>query len=251
MSDIMIKATNICKTFDSGERKIEVLKDINLDIKKEDFTIIMGSSGSGKSTLLYLLSSMDKVTNGEVQILGKKTSTMNENELSKIRKNDISFVFQGINLIPDLTAFENIAYPAYMVMSKQEANMSSEKILKQLGLLDQKNKYPNQMSGGQQQRIAIARAILTNPKILFADEPTGALNSGASIQVLDLLTDLNESGQSIVMVTHDLKASTRGSRFIYLRDGKIVNELSLKKYDPKDQEVREKLIFQFLKKNDW
>lgn len=251
MSNIMIKARNICKSFNDGKRKLEIIKNIDLDIIKEDFTVVMGSSGSGKSTLLYLLSSMDKTTSGEVDILGKKTSTMNEKQLSQIRKNDISFVFQSINLIPDLTAFENIAYPAYMVMSKQEANMSTEKILEGFGLLDQKDKYPNEMSGGQQQRIAIGRAIVTNPKVLFADEPTGSLNSGAGIQVLDLLTDLNKSGQSIVMVTHDIKASARGNRLIYLRDGKIINELNMGKYSSNDQEAREKQVFEFLKKNDW
>lgn len=251
MGNIMIKARNICKSFNDGKRRLEIIKNIDLDIVKEDFTVVMGSSGSGKSTLLYLLSSMDKVTSGEVDILGKKTSTMNERQLSQIRKSDISFVFQSINLIPDLTAFENIAYPAYMVMSKHEANMSTETILERFGLLDQKNKYPNEMSGGQQQRIAIGRAIVTNPKVLFADEPTGSLNSGAGIQVLDLLTDLNKSGQSIVMVTHDIKASARGNRLIYLRDGKIINELNMGKYSSKDQEAREKQVFEFLKKNDW
>ncbi len=178
MNNIILKAKDVSKTFYDVKQKVEVLKNVNLNIYSGDFTIIMGQSGSGKSTLLYSLSSMDTPTSGKVEILGTEISTLSEKQISNLRQKDISFIFQGINLIPDLTSFENIAYPAYMIMSKQEANKKSEEILNKLGLAEQRDKYPNEMSGGQQQRIAIARAIVTSPKILFGDEPTGALNSG-------------------------------------------------------------------------
>lgn len=251
MNNIILKAKDVSKTFYDVKQKVEVLKNVNLNIYSGDFTIIMGQSGSGKSTLLYSLSSMDTPTSGKVEILGTEISTLSEKQISNLRQKDISFIFQGINLIPDLTSFENIAYPAYMIMSKQEANKKSEEILNKLGLAEQRDKYPNEMSGGQQQRIAIARAIVTSPKILFGDEPTGALNSGAGKQVLEILTELNNKGQSIVMVTHDIKVAMRGNRLIYLRDGQIVNELKLEKYVPEQQKIREQKIIDFLKSNDW
>ncbi|MCI9140071.1 ABC transporter ATP-binding protein [Romboutsia ilealis] len=251
MNNIILKAKDVSKTFYDVKQKVEVLKNVNLNIYSGDFTIIMGQSGSGKSTLLYSLSSMDTPTSGKVEILGTEISTLSEKQISNLRQKDISFIFQGINLIPDLTSFENIAYPAYMIMSKQEANKKSEEILNKLGLAEQRDKYPNEMSGGQQQRIAIARAIVTSPKILFGDEPTGALNSGAGKQVLEILTELNNKGQSIVMVTHDIKVAMRGNRLIYLRDGQIVNELKLEKYVPEQQKIREQKVIDFLKSNDW
>ncbi len=251
MNNIILKAKDVSKTFYDVKQKVEVLKNVNLNIYSGDFTIIMGQSGSGKSTLLYSLSSMDTPTSGKVEILGTEISTLSEKQISNLRQKDISFIFQGINLIPDLTSFENIAYPAYMIMSKQEANKKSEEILNKLGLVEQRDKYPNEMSGGQQQRIAIARAIVTSPKILFGDEPTGALNSGAGKQVLEILTELNNKGQSIVMVTHDIKVAMRGNRLIYLRDGQIVNELKLEKYVPEQQKIREQKVIDFLKSNDW
>lgn len=251
MNNIILKAKDVSKTFYDVKQKVEVLKNVNLNIYSGDFTIIMGQSGSGKSTLLYSLSSMDTPTSGKVEILGTEISTLSEKQISNLRQKDISFIFQGINLIPDLTSFENIAYPAYMIMSKQEANKKSEEILNKLGLAEQRDKYPNEMSGGQQQRIAIARAIVTSPKILFGDEPTGALNSGAGKQVLEILTELNNKGQSIVMVTHDIKVAMRGNRLIYLRDGQIVNELKLEKYVSEQQKIREQKVIDFLKSNDW
>ncbi len=251
MNNIILKAKDVSKTFYDVKQKVEVLKNVNLNIYSGDFTIIMGQSGSGKSTLLYSLSSMDTPTSGKVEILGTEISTLSEKQISNLRQKDISFIFQGINLIPDFTSFENISYPAYMIMSKQEANKKSEEILNKLGLVEQRDKYPNEMSGGQQQRIAIARAIVTSPKILFGDEPTGALNSGAGKQVLEILTELNNKGQSIVMVTHDIKVAMRGNRLIYLRDGQIVNELKLEKYVPEQQKIREQKVIDFLKSNDW
>lgn len=234
-----------------GKGKVDVLNNIELEVYEGDFTVIMGSSGSGKSTLLYSISSMDKPTSGTVEFMGKDITNLSEKQLAQVRNKDVSFVFQSINLIPDLTAFENIAYPAYLVMSKSESNKRAEELLKELELWKQRDKYPNEMSGGQQQRIAVGRAIAAKPKVLFGDEPTGALNSSSGIQVLDLFTKFNSSGQSIVMVTHDIKACARGNRLIYLSDGKIKGDLDLGIYTKDKQRQREEQVFQFLKENNW
>lgn len=251
MKNVIIKTKNLCKSFVCGKNVQNVLKNINLEIYEGDFTIIMGSSGSGKSTLLYSISSMDKPTGGVAELLGKKISEMGERETAELRSRDISFVFQSINLIPDLTAFENITYPAYLSLTKEQANKRAQEYLKRFGLLDERNKYPSEMSGGQQQRIAIARALVSNPKIIFGDEPTGALNSASGTQVLDMLTELNEEGQSIVMVTHDIKACARGSRLLFISDGRIAGDLNLGRYNPLEQIAREETVFNFLKKHHW
>lgn len=251
MKNTILKAENLCKSFIIGKNAVNVLKNVNLEIYEGDFTVIMGSSGSGKSTLLYSLSSMDKPTSGNVTLLGKDLGSMKEKEIANVRSSELSFIFQGINLLNDLTAFENIAYPLYQIMPKAKADESVVKLLEEIGLLEQKDKYPSEMSGGQQQRIAIARAVASKPKLLFGDEPTGALNSNLGRQVLDLMTKLNENGQSIVMVTHDMKAGVRGNRLVYLADGRIVGELNLGRYKAEDQKQREKAVFKFLEENDW
>lgn len=211
----------------------------------------MGSSGSGKSTLLYSVSSMDQPTGGHAFLMRKDITLMNEKQISEIRKKDVSFIFQSINLIDDLSAYENICYPAYQVMSKKEANKRAVQLLKEFGLEKQSGQYPSELSGGQQQRIAVARAIITRPKILFADEPTGALNSSAGTEVLQLFTQLHRFGQSIVMVTHDIKACARGNRLIYLSDGEIAGDLELGEYSPEEQKNREEIVFRFLTQHNW
>ncbi len=252
MRTSVVKANNLCKSFVTGKTALNVIKNLNLDIYEGDFTVIMGSSGSGKSTLLYALSGMDKATSGTVTLLGNEITSMKEEELSSIRKKDISFVFQSINLLPDITIFENIAYCGYGVnKNKKEVNEKTLKLLEVFGLSDDKDKYPSEISGGMQQRVAIARAIITSPKILFGDEPTGALNSTAGEEVLDILSDLNKNGQTVVMVTHDLKAAAHASRLIYLKDGRIDGELDLDKFSKKDYKNREIIIFEFLKERGW
>ncbi|HEY5563370.1 MAG TPA: ABC transporter ATP-binding protein [Clostridiaceae bacterium] len=252
MKSSVIKASNLCKSFVTGKTALNVIKNLTLNIYEGDFTVIMGSSGSGKSTLLYTLSGMDSPTSGSVHLLGKNITSMKEEELSLIRKNDISFIFQSINLLPDITIFENIAYCGYGVnKNKKEVNEKSLKLLESLGLKEDKDKYPSEISGGMQQRVAIARAIINSPKILFGDEPTGALNSTTGEEVLNILSDLNSKGQTVVMVTHDLKAASRASRLIYLKDGRIDGELSLDNFSKEDFENREVLIFEFLKERGW
>lgn len=251
MKNVIIETEKLCKSFTMGKGKIDILKDIDLKIYEGDFTVIMGSSGSGKSTLLYALSSMDKPTGGKVKLMNKDITNLTEKQLAQLRSKEVSFVFQSINLVPDLSSFENIAYPAYMVMSKADANKRTEELLKKMNLWEQKDKYPNEMSGGQQQRIAIGRAIAAKPKILFGDEPTGALNSSSGVQVLDLFSECNQQGQSIIMVTHDIKACARGNRLIYLSDGRVKGDLDLGQYRPEEQVEREEKVFRFLKANNW
>lgn len=251
MKNVILKTENLCKSFIMGKNAVNVLKNINLEIYEGDFTVIMGSSGSGKSTLLYSLSSMDKPTGGKITLLGEEYGNRSEKEIAKIRSTKLSFIFQGINLLNDLTAFENIAYPLYQMEPKAKANEITEKLLNEMELTEQRNKYPSEMSGGQQQRVAIARAVACNPGIIFADEPTGALNSNLGRQVLDLMTQLNEKGQSIIMVTHDMKAGVRGNRILYLSDGHVVGELNLGKYKAENQRQREKEVFKFLEENNW
>ena len=251
MKNVVIKTRNLCKSYGSGNNVQNILKNIDLEINQGDFTIIMGSSGSGKSTLLNVISSMDRATSGEVELLGKNLTKMNDKDINQIRRKEISFIFQNINLLPDLTSFENIAYPAYLNVTKEIANFKAEKLLEKIGLESQKNKYPSEMSGGQRQRIAIARALATDPKIVFADEPTGALNSASGAQVLDIFSELNKNGQSIVMVTHDIKACVRGNRLIFISDGRVDGDLNLGLYNSSEQKNREDMVFNFLKTHKW
>ncbi|CEK30134.1 ABC transporter [[Clostridium] sordellii] len=248
----IIKARGLCKSFILGKTANNVLKNINLDIYEGDFTVIMGSSGSGKSTLLYSISTMDNPSAGSLELLGEDITNLNEKEATEIRNRYISFVFQSINLLYDLTIKENITYTGYLNnKDKKSVNKKAEELINRLELKEIENKYPSEISGGQQQRVAIARALINTPKVIFGDEPTGALNSSTGKKVLDILTELNNEGQSIVMVTHDLKAASRASRLIYLKDGRIDGDLNLGKFNEKDLEGREEKIFEFIKSRGW
>lgn len=252
MKTSVIKVNKLCKSFVTGKISSNVIKNLELEIYEGDFTVIMGSSGSGKSTLLYNISGMDMPTSGKVEILGKDINLIKEKDMSAIRKRDISFIFQSINLLPDITLFENIAYCGYGTnKNKKEVNEKTLKLLRSFGLEDDGDKYPSEVSGGMQQRVAIARAIITEPKILFGDEPTGALNSTNREEVLDILTNLNDKGQTLIIVTHDIKVAVRASRLIYLNDGRIDGELNLERFPQKDYKKRESLIFEFLDERGW
>lgn len=252
MREVVIKTEDLCKSFIIGKTGVNVLKNLNIEIYKDDFTVIMGSSGSGKSTLLYSLSTMDNPTSGKVSLFGKDISRISENEASKIRNTDVSFIFQGINLLPDLTIYENIVYAAmYNKRNKVEVQEKANKLLESLNLNEHKDKYPAELSGGMQQRVAIARAIINNPKVIFGDEPTGALNSAMSNMVLDLLSNLNNEGQSIVMVTHDIKSALRANRILYIKDGRIDGEVNLGKYNEEDNLERKEKLQKFLEQRSW
>lgn len=250
MKQTAIKAKDLCKEYVTGDNKQTVLYNVNLEINEGDFAVIMGRSGSGKSTLLYCLSYMDQASSGVVSLCGKEYKP-SQKALSKVYSNQVSFVFQSNNLLPDLTAFENVAYPGYLIAPKKEINERTEKLLKKLHLDHIADHHPSEMSGGEIQRVAIARALLKQPKVLFADEPTGALNSVYGTQALDIFTQINEEGQTIVMVTHDVKASLRANRILYLSDGKIEAELELGRYVGDDLEKREQKVYDFLRKQQW
>lgn len=261
MNHVIIKTNLVCKSYLTDGEVNNVIKNMSLEIYEEDYTVIMGSSGSGKSTLLYLLSGMDQVTSGEVYLGEKNITNSREKELAAIRKDKIGFVFQGINLIPDLTIRENIKSPSYKakrsktglnsaeIKNKQEDRIDA--LLEQMELTNHQKKFPGQLSGGQKQRAAICRALMNEPDILFADEPTGALNSQAGEEVLNIFSDIHWNKQAVVMVTHDLKAAVRGNRIIYLRDGRVDGELRLDEYDKRTGVEREALLYEFLKKRGW
>jgi len=251
MKNKIIETKQLCKTYILGKTGMNVLKNIDLEIYEGDFTVIMGSSGGGKSTLLYAISSMDKPTSGTVNVLGNDMASMTEKQLSKFRKTEVSFIFQSMNLLHDLTAFENIAYIGYGTDTKENINKKALTLLDQFGLTEEKDKYPSEMSGGQQQRVAICRALIGSAKVIFGDEPTGSLNSSSGKQVLDSLTTLNDNGQSIVMVTHDLKAATRATRLLYMADGRIYAELNLGKYSTEKESERKSVVLDFLKEQGW
>jgi putative ABC transport system ATP-binding protein len=252
MRNTIIKTELLCKSFISDGEVNNVIKNLDLEIYEGDFTVIMGSSGSGKSTLLYALSGMDDVTTGKVLLEGADITRLKEKEISKLRKEKLGFVFQGINLIPNLSVYENILSPTYKTKSdRKDIEEKINTLLEKMELTSHRKKFPNQMSGGQKQRAAICRALINSPKILFADEPTGALNSSQGQSVLDIFTTINREGQSVVMVTHDLKAALRGNRIIYLKDGRIDGDLKLQEYEEATASEREEILYKFLKEKGW
>lgn len=253
MKKTILSAKGLCKSFAHNGGQIHVLSNVDLELYENDFTVIMGASGSGKSTLLYALSGMDKATSGQVIYNEKDIVAMSEKELSGLRHTDFGFIFQQMHLVSNLTLFENVAVPGYLNKDKNAGAVkeAANKLLKQMGLSDVVNHLPSQVSGGQQQRCAIARAVINSPKLLFADEPTGALNRRNSIEVLELLTELNKAGQSILMVTHDMKAALRASRILYLEDGNIIGELSLPPFNPEEEKSREAQVNAWLTSMEW
>lgn len=246
----IITTNMLCKSYASDGEVNHVIKNMELSVYENDFTVIMGASGSGKSTLLYMLSGMLQASNGSVLFDGKDITRLHEKQMSKFRQETLGFVFQGINLIPDLTVMENIICAAYGTgKSAEEVNQYASELVERLDLKGHEKKYPDQLSGGQRQRVAICRALINHPIALFADEPTGALNSTQGKHVLDIFSELHEKGQSVVMVTHDLKAALRGNRIIYLKDGRIDGELTLPNYREDEAAEREKCVFAFLKEH--
>lgn len=252
MNKTLIKTELLCKSFISDGEVNNVIKNMDLEIYQGDFTVIMGSSGSGKSTLLYSISGMDQITTGKVLFEGQNIANLKERRLSKLRKEKLGFVFQGINLIPNLTVYENILSPTYKTgANRRNIDKKIDELLEMMELTSQRKKFPNQMSGGQKQRVAICRALINSPKVVFADEPTGALNSSQGESVLDIFSNIHKEGQSIIMVTHDLKAAIRGNRIIYLKDGRIDGDLRLDDYEASAGKAREDYVYQFLKEKGW
>ena len=248
----IIRTEVLCKSFLVDGEVNNIIKNMDLDIYEGDFTVIMGSSGSGKSTLLYSLSGMDQVTTGKVILDGEDITKMSERKMAGFRKEKIGFVFQGINLIPNMNVYENVLSPTYKTKrNKKEIDGEIDDMLTRFDMADHKKKFPTQLSGGQRQRVAICRALINHPKILFADEPTGALNSSQGKHVLDVFSKIHQDGQSVVMVTHDLKAACRGNRILFLRDGRIDGELNLGMYHKEEEKDREEQLYHFLQERNW
>lgn len=224
----ILEATKIYKSYGNKFNKQEVLKGIDIGIAKGEFVSIMGASGSGKTTLLNVLSSIDQVSQGEIKIEGKEITRMKEKQLAEFRKDHLGFIFQDYNLLDTLTVKENILLPLSMTKaSKKEAEEKFQTVAAELGIYDLKDKYPNEISGGQKQRTSAARAFIHEPSIIFADEPTGALDSKSASDLLNKLSDLNQKRKAtILMVTHDPVAASYCSRVIFIKDGKIYTQLN-------------------------
>ncbi|ETT54365.1 ABC transporter ATP-binding protein [Paenibacillus amylolyticus] len=241
---VIIRAQNLCKTYNSGSEQHHAIRNVDLDIYEGEFTVIMGNSGSGKSTLLYLLSGLDQITAGEVYFRDQRIDAYSERQMSDFRTRRIGYIYQSINLVPDLSIKENIALPGYIAGNKKKDILSrAAELMNAMDIDGQRNRLPSQTSGGQQQRAAIARALINSPDIIFADEPTGSLNMEHGTAVLDILTDMHRKGQSVVMVTHDIKAACRADRLIYIQDGKIGGILEFDTYDEHQIQDREAIIF--------
>ena len=248
----IIETKKLCKTFSNGGVQQHVLRNVNLEIYEGDFTIIMGASGAGKSTLLYSLSGMDKPTLGSVSFCGTEITKMNTDELALFRRSNCGFVFQQVYLVESMSVLDNIMAAGLLVYrDKKVLAKKAGEILKAVNIDETLwNKFPTQISGGEAQRVGIARYLIHEPKLVFADEPTGALNSQTGKAVLDTLTKFNEKGQSIVMVTHDITSARRGNRILYVKDGEIAGECNLGKYVTGDKERHQKLN-DFLAKMGW
>lgn len=223
-TNTIIKLSKIKKEYKTGEITTEVLKDINIIVKKGDFIAITGRSGSGKSTLMNILGLLDTPTSGSYILNGVDVSRMAEDTLSGIRNKEIGFVFQSFNLLTRATALENVILPAiYAGLKEQEREFKAKNILEKLGLKGKEKSKPNQLSGGQQQRVAIARALMNNPQLILADEPTGNLDIKSGQDVINILKELNNEGKTIVLITHEIDIAKQAKKIIHIEDGKITN----------------------------
>ena len=252
MREIQLKTESLSKSFSSGGVMQHVLKNIDLQLYKGDFTVIMGASGAGKSALLYALSGMDTPSLGTITFGNETISDMSSDKLAVFRRRHCGFVFQQIYLIDGMNVMDNVLAAGLLVnKDKKELTRRARELFRAVDITEEmQRKFPTQISGGEAQRVGIARALINSPEILFADEPTGALNSQMGLDVLDTLTGFNEQGQSVVMVTHDMRSARRGNRILYLKDGIIMGECDLGKYKPGDRQRHEKLAA-FLSEMGW
>ncbi len=221
----MINVDNLKKTYYMGNQSLDALSGVTFEITKGEYVAIMGPSGSGKSTLMNIIGCLDSPTKGTYSLNNKEVSQMSDDELSKIRNTEIGFVFQNFSLLPRSSALENVMLPLqYAGISLSERKTIALDALEKVELLDRKDHKPSELSGGQQQRVAIARALVNNPSILFADEPTGNLDSQTGMKVLDIFRRLNENGQTIILITHENEVASAAKRIIHIKDGNISND---------------------------
>ncbi|OGD88269.1 macrolide ABC transporter ATP-binding protein [Candidatus Curtissbacteria bacterium RIFCSPLOWO2_02_FULL_40_11] len=219
----IITAKNISKLYGEEPNLVKAVDDISLEIKKGEFVAIIGSSGSGKSTLMHILGCLDKPTRGQYKLEGRPVSQLSDNELADIRNKKIGFVFQFFNLLPRTSALKNVELPLlYAGVNKKERDSRSMKVLKELGLEKRLNSTSSQLSGGEQQRVAIARALINNPSVIFADEPTGNIDSKSSLEIMKIFQRLNKKGNTIILITHDKEVADFAKRIITIKDGKIL-----------------------------
>lgn len=244
----VISGKNIVKTFG----KTKVLNEINIEIYDGDFTVIMGTSGSGKSTLLYCLSGMEQASGGDILCGDQNITGASEQELTKLRADVFGFVFQKTHLVSNLTLYENIVMAGLIGsrLDERAVKERAKKLAVQMNLQGAADRLPSQVSGGEAQRAAVARAVMGTPAVLFADEPTGALNKANTREVLNLFTSLHEKGQTILLVTHDKEAALRGNRILYIEDGRVISELRLSEYGSGEME-REKKLTAWLEGLGW
>ena len=246
----IIHTKDLRKTYQSGNRAVAVINGINVEIYKGDFTIIMGSSGSGKSTLLYLLSGLEPPTSGEIWMQQEAIHNIDERNMTRLRREVIGFVFQDFNLVPNLTFLENILIPAYLVKNDRKAlQEKASRLMDKMGILSLAGRLPSEVSGGEQQRCSMARAVINDPQIIMADEPTGNLNSNSSKAVLDILSELYQQGQSIIMVTHDIKSACRGNRVVFIKDGQVEDDLRFDKLQSLAE--KERKLLKWLADKNW
>ena len=223
---MIIKTENLTKDYETGTQVVSALKGINLSVEKGEFLSIMGPSGSGKTTLMNIIGCLDSPTNGSYYLNDKSVSKLDDDELAKIRNEEIGFVFQSFHLLARNTAFDNVMLPLkYAGISKEEATKKSNDVLDLVGLSNRSKHTPAELSGGQQQRVAVARALVNEPSILFADEPTGNLDSNTGQEVMKIFKDLNENGQTIILITHEDSIAKQSNRIITIMDGLIKSDL--------------------------
>lgn len=255
--DAVLKVKDLCKTYIINKRQNNVLKNVNFTVEKGEMTAVMGPSGSGKSTLLYTVSGMDSVTAGEVEFCGKNIAGMGERELADLRLNEMGFIFQQMYMLKNLTVFDNIILPACqsdkIKESRKETVLRGQDFMRRLGIIEVADNDINEVSGGQLQRACICRSMMNLPQILFADEPTGALNRSASDEVMEELVKLNRAGTTILLVTHDVKVAAKCSRVLYIVDGNIKGEyhFNLDGKDGGSAQDRERALNRWLMEMGW
>ncbi|MCI8272137.1 MAG: ABC transporter ATP-binding protein [Erysipelotrichaceae bacterium] len=252
----VLKAEHLCKTYIVNKRQNNVLRNINLTIRENEMVAVMGPSGSGKTTLLYTVSGMDRATAGKVSFFGRELMDLSANQMSDLRLKEMGFVFQQMYVLKNLSVYDNIILPAYQKAGskkeRQAVNERARKLMHKLGISETADNAVTEVSGGQLQRACICRSLINAPKIIFADEPTGALNKQNSIEVMSEFNRINEEGTTIMLVTHDMKVASRCERILYIEDGVIRDEMHLGKWrDASDQGARERSLNDWLMKLGW
>jgi putative ABC transport system ATP-binding protein len=239
----IIEARSMTKKVELGkDNELHILKDVNLEIEEGEFVSVMGPSGSGKSTLLYNISGMDRITSGSVKFKGRELGSLKEEELAKIRLETMGFIFQDINLLKNLSLIDNVMFPALVSTDadKNVVNQKAKKLMKMTGIEKLADHNSTQGSGGQLQRVGICRALINDPDIILGDEPTGALDSKSTAEIMSILAEINKNGTTVMLVTHDVKVAAKTERILFMVDGNIVSQMKMRKYDAQQDDIKER-----------